>query len=1035
MAIYHFSAKVIQRSHGGSAVRAAAYRSASRMEDEHLGQTYDYQAKTGVVHSEILLPENAPDRWQNRSVLWNEVEATERRKDAVLAREVEFALPRELSQPEGIALARDFVRDQFVARGMVADLNVHWTKDRNGESTPHAHVMLSMREIAEDGFGKKQRDWNDVGLLREWREKWAEAVNVRLLALGHDIQVDHRSLAAQEIDLEPQNKIGPAGARREARNQDAERAADHLEIARRNGEKIIADPNVVLDAVTRQQATFTRRDLARFVSRHTADQAQFDQAMAKTEAAPELIRLGSDGRGQDRFTTKEMLETERRMERAAAALAGRDGHQVSEGTGLRALKAAEQRGLVLGEEQRVAYQHVTSGADVALVVGYAGTGKSAMLGVARAAWEEAGYTVRGAALSGIAAEGLEGGSGITSRTLASLEFAWKDGRDLLTHRDVLVVDEAGLVGSRQMERVLSAAQTVGAKVVLIGDPEQLQSIEAGAAFRALAERHGAVEISEVRRQEADWQRVATRELATERTEQALDRYTAAGMVLGAATREDAKAALVTSWDAVRQEAPSTSQVILAYRRDDVRELNELARAKLRATGELGADQVVQTEEGARAFAAGDRLMFRRNERGLGADGAGRGVAVKNGTLGTVVAIDAGDRLTVRMDGPGGPTGSAAAREVTFSVRDYAHIDHGYAATIHKAQGVTVDRAHVLASEHMDRHAAYVALTRHRDAVTLHYGRDEFQDGRALARRLGRAGLKESSLDYEDSDLARRYAERRGLNALRPVSEIVVQAHPEVAQPEQSPRRRSKFAGLKLGTGRVAPAPEPKQERVREEQVLPEVVVAPTPRPPVQPAQQVEETPEARQARKLAEYARAWSDTDRMERAGLPVLPHQAQALDRAGDALDEIRTQLARDTRAALERSPELAQRVGQPGGVAALEQAVGVERQERQALEARGWAMVRTWNTLEQEYEAAGKVYEWDAQRAVGTRLEALAQDLKRDPQLDGLLRARGRELGIEEDSRLDRVVQAEEITWRLTRSIGLEHGARPSRGMSMGM
>jgi hypothetical protein len=372
--------------------------------------------------------------------------------------------------------------------------------------------------------------------------------------------------------------------------------------------------------------------------------------------------------------------------------------------------------------------------------------------------------------------------------------------------------------------------------------------------------------------------------------------------------------------------------------------------------------------------------------------------------------------------------------VTFSVRDYAHIDHGYAATIHKAQGVTVDRAHVLASEHMDRHASYVALTRHRDAVTLHYGRDEFQDGRALARRLGRAGLKESSLDYEDSDLARRYAERRGLNVLRPVSEIVVQAQPEVTQPGQSPRRRSKFAGLKLGTGRVAPAPEPKQGRVREEQVSP-VVVAPTPRPPVQPAQQVEKTPEARQARKLAEYARAWSDTDRMERAGLPVLPHQAQALDRAGDAVDEIRTQLARDTRAALERSPELAQRVGQPGGVAALEQAVGVERQERQALEARGWAMVRTWNTLEQEYEAAGKVYEWDAQRAVGTRLEALAQDLKRDPQLDGLLRARGRELGIEEDSRLDRVVQAEEITWRLTRSIGLEHGARPSRGMSMGM
>ncbi len=305
------------------------------------------------------------------------------------------------------------------------------------------------------------------------------------------------------------------------------------------------------------------------------------------------------------------------------------------------MRAAERGGLVLGEEQRAAYGHVTSGKDLALMVGYAGTGKSAMLGVARTAWEAEGFTVRGAALSGIAAEGLEAGSGIASRTLASLEWAWKKGRDQLSSRDVLVVDEAGLVGSRQMARVLSAAQAAGAKVVLVGDPEQLQAIEAGAAFRALAERHGAVEISEVRRQCIEWQRDATRELATERTA-ALGRYTAAGMVRGAETREAARAALVAGWDAVRQQSPRASQVILAYTRDDVRELNGLARERLRASGELGPDQVVQTERGERAFAAGDRLMFLRNERGLG---------VKNGTLGTVERV-ASSGLTVRLDGSG-----------------------------------------------------------------------------------------------------------------------------------------------------------------------------------------------------------------------------------------------------------------------------------------------------------------------------------------------------------------------------------------------
>ena len=398
--------------------------------------------------------------------------------------------------------------------------------------------------------------------------------------------------------------------------------------------------------------------------------------------------------------------------------------------------------------------------------------------------------MRGEALSGIAAEGLEGGSGIESRTLASLEWAWKDGRDELTARDVLVVDEAGMVESRQMERVLSAAQGAGAKVVLVGDPEQLQAIEAGAAFRALAERHGAAEIGAVRRQREVWQRDATRELATARTGVALERYETAGMVREHDTAAAARASLIGGWDQERRTAPAAAQIILAYTRADVAELNGLARDRLRQAGELGSDQVVQTERGDWAMASGDRLMFLRNERGLGAGPGERGgVAVKNGTLGTVLAVDAGgERLTVRLDGPGRPGGAGGAGlEVTFSVRDYAHLDHGYAATIHKAQGVTVGRAHVLASAHMDRHAAYVALTRHRDGVALHWSSEELGDRAGLGRSLGRERAKDTSLDYAGSE--RAYAERRGLDPLRPESAIVVprpEAEPKATQePEQA----------------------------------------------------------------------------------------------------------------------------------------------------------------------------------------------------------------------------------------------------------
>ena len=784
MAIYHFSAKVIGRSTGRSAVAAAAYRAAERLYDERLGRDHDFTAKAGLVHSEIMLPESAPERWLDRVTLWNEVEAKERQHNSQLARDVEISLPRELGRAEAVALARDFVREQFVSRGMVADLNVHWGVGSDGGEQPHAHVMLTMRRVEGDGFGPKERAWNNRALLSGWRERWAEMANQRLCELGHDARIDHRSYAEQGIPLEPQHKIGPAGARRAERNEDAERAAEHDGIARRNGELIAEDPRVALDALTRQHSTFSKQDLARFVNRHTEDGEQFAAVLARVEASAELVRLGVDGRGRERFSTREMVAAEQRMEATAAELGGSWAHRVGVVEIDRAVRRAEAGGLVLGEEQRGAVAHVTAGRDLALVVGYAGTGKSAMLGVARQAWEAAGYRVRGAALSGIAAEGLEGGSGIESRTLASLEWGWKEGRDQLTARDVLVVDEAGMVGSRQMERVLSAAREAGAKVVLVGDPEQLQAIEAGAAFRALAEQHGAAEIAAVRRQRAEWQREATRELATGRTGTALGRYEAAGMVQGHDTQDEARAALVAGWAAERQAAPEQSRVMLAYTRADVGELNRLARERVRAAGGLGVEHQVETERGARAMARGDRLMFLRNERGLGAGPGGRGgVPVKNGTLGTVLAVEAqGERLTVRLDGPGQEGKDAPV--VTCYARDYAHLDHGYAATVHKAQGVTVDRAHVLASAHMDRHAAYVALTRHREGVALHWSAEALGDRAGLGRTLGRERAKDTSLDYggPDGGQERAYAERRGLDPLRPESAIVVRQHGPAPRP-------------------------------------------------------------------------------------------------------------------------------------------------------------------------------------------------------------------------------------------------------------
>ncbi|WP_232793138.1 Ti-type conjugative transfer relaxase TraA [Caulobacter hibisci] len=791
MAIYHFSVKVISRATGASAVASAAYRSASRLHDERLDRDHDFTGKTGVVHSEVMLPDGAPEQFADRGTLWNTVEAGEKRKDAQLSREVEFAIPREMDQAQGVALARDFVQREMVDRGMVADLNVHWDIGPDGLAKPHAHVMLTMRGVGEDDFGAKVRDWNRTELVEHWREAWADHVNERLAALDIDARIDHRSLEDQGIELEPQNKIGPAAGRMAGEGVETERLEDHHRIARENGDKIIADPRVALDAITHQQATFTRQDLAKFIHRHSDGKDQFDRAMSAVQTSPELVTLGQDGRGQDRFTSREMLAVEDRLHRASEVMAQRRAHEVGQLQQRRALARAGERGLVLSGEQKAAFEHVTEGRDLGVIVGYAGTGKSALLGVARGAWEDAGYRVQGLALSGIAAENLEGGSGIASRTIASLEHQWKQERELLDVRDVLVIDEAGMIGSRQMERLLSAAEKAGAKVVLVGDPEQLQAIEAGAAFRSIAERHSHVEITQVRRQHEDWQRDATRHLATGRTGEALASYEARGMVHAAETRDQAREDLVERWDRDRIAEPDKSRIILTHTNDEVRDLNLTARGRLGQAGALGEDVTVKAERGERSFATGDRLMFLKNDRGLG---------VKNGMLGEIEQVSP-SQMTVRLD---------AGRSVAFDLKDYAQVDHGYAATIHKSQGVTVDRAHVLATPGLDRHGAYVALSRHRDSVHIHYGRDEFEDLGKLTRVLSRERAK---------DMASDFAQRRDIH---------------VPASMRRKGRRSASAGCSPASSRLAPCASRRRRRRRGTRTRPTSIarssVTPAPRP-------------------------------------------------------------------------------------------------------------------------------------------------------------------------------------------------------------
>lgn len=275
MAVFHASVKIIGRASGRSAVGAAAYRSGECLTNERDGNTHDYTRKAGVVHQEIMTPENAPGWMRDRSQLWNGVEAAEKRKDSQLAREVEIALPRELSREEQIDLVRGFVKERCVAHGMVADIAIHEPHASDGEKQPHAHVMLTMRHIEGDGFGKKATEWNpdfakkdgkalvaDKSPLVDLRGAWAEHVNQALERANSPERVDHRSLAtqrqaalevlhdqarpeperqaaerrAQDLDREPQPKLG-AAAGMERRGIKTDRGDQFRAVQGRNEER------------------------------------------------------------------------------------------------------------------------------------------------------------------------------------------------------------------------------------------------------------------------------------------------------------------------------------------------------------------------------------------------------------------------------------------------------------------------------------------------------------------------------------------------------------------------------------------------------------------------------------------------------------------------------------------------------------------------------------------------------------------------------------------------------------------------------
>ena len=306
-----------------------------------------------------------------------------------------------------------------------------------------------------------------------------------------------------------------------------------------------------------------------------------------------------------------------------------------------------------------------------------------MLFAAKDAWARQGYRVRGAALSGKAADGLQEASGIASRTLASFELSWKNGFSLLEPNDVLVIDEAGMIGTRQLKRFVDEAERRGIKLVLVGDPEQLQPINAGTPFREIKDNIQHAELTEIRRQQDAWQRQASLDFAQDHTDAALKAYADHGAIKTSVNISQAIAKLVQDYLIdLEIRGCEWSRLALAYRRKDVHAINQGMRTARKSGGELADEKLFKTRH-APAFATADRILFTMNDHQLG---------VRNGLQGVVESVADG-KIKVRFDSDD----INEPRRLIFSPKRYNAIDHGYATTIHKSQGATVDHAFVLGS--------------------------------------------------------------------------------------------------------------------------------------------------------------------------------------------------------------------------------------------------------------------------------------------------------------------------------------------------
>jgi hypothetical protein len=486
------------------------------------------------------------------------------------------------------------------------------------------------------------------------------------------------------------------------------------------------DPVKLFAELLRTQSFVTEGEVRQaLVSKGIAAPAPMIAAIA---AHPETIRLfDPEMKEEIGWTLRSIREQERATLARAISLAASGRHEV----GTKFIRAVA-REMTLDDEQVEAVRHVLDEGSLKILEGRAGTGKSHTLSAVRQAAERDGYEVIGLAPTNAVAQDLRDSGFRRATTLQSLlwyrEHAPEHANAQVPGKSLVIVDEAAMLSTEHLDRLTRLAVETGAKLVLVGDDRQLASIERGGVFSDIRERIGSATLSAVRRQHQDWARQAARDFAEGRFREGLEVYEAHGLIHWQEDLEEARATLLERWSA-DTETSRGKRFVFAYTNEEVRRLNDALQAIEITRGRVRDCITLETERGTLSVGVGDRIAFR---------GTWKPKGIYAGALATVASIE-GTRMTVRSD---------RGREIVFDNREFTNIDLGYAGTIYRGQGKTLDQTYLLHTHHWRDAASYVAMTRARAQTEVFVGRDQAPSLRALSAQMARQSSRGSTLRYQ-----------------------------------------------------------------------------------------------------------------------------------------------------------------------------------------------------------------------------------------------------------------------------------------------